>query len=245
MASAHQQDIAANLQSVETRIRAACVRAGRRRDEVTLVAVSKTRSLADIVAAYRAGVRHLGENRVEEAEAKIPALRQELGEGAIVWHMIGHVQSRKAKPVVVLCDMLHSLDSLHLAARLERFASEQDTKLPVLLEVNGSGEASKYGFEAWDEAHWENVVDQANSMAGYTHLEVRGLMTMAPIVADPELVRPIFRRVRALRDLLRVRAAFSSWDELSMGMTDDFEVAIEEGATLVRIGRAVFGPSKY
>jgi hypothetical protein len=245
MSAQPEADVAANLAQVEQRIAAACARAGRVRDEVTLVAVSKTRSLAEILAAYRAGVRHLGENRVEEAEAKVPALRQSVAGDPITWHMIGHVQSRKARGAVEFCDIIHSVDSVHLALRLERFASEMGKRVPILLEVNISGEATKYGFPAGDAAQGGELIVQTRQLAALTHLRVEGLMTMAPIVADPEQARPIFRQLRQLRDVLRDQVPFSTWPELSMGMTDDFEVAIEEGATLVRIGRAIFGPATY
>jgi len=245
MADELERSIAANLEGVERRIAAACARVGRKRGEVTLVAVSKTRSIAEILAAYRAGVRHLGENRVEEAEEKVPALRESFAADPVIWHMIGHVQSRKARGAVEFCDVIHSVDSLHLAARLDRFAAEMGKQVPILLEVNVSGEASKYGFAASDLMMHADLSGQVEQLAALVHLRVEGLMTMAPIVADPEQARPVFRALRQLRDELRDRFTFSSWAELSMGMTDDFEVAIEEGATMVRIGRAIFGPASY
>ncbi len=245
MADELERSIAANLEGVERRIAAACARVGRKRGEVTLVAVSKTRSIAEILAAYRAGVRHLGENRVEEAEEKVPALRESFAADPVIWHMIGHVQSRKARGAVEFCDVIHSVDSLHLAARLDRFAAEMGKQVPILLEVNVSGEASKYGFAASDLMMHADLSGQVEQLAALVHLRVEGLMTMAPIVADPEQARPVFRALRQLRDELRDRFTFSPWTELSMGMTDDFEVAIEEGATMVRIGRAIFGPASY
>ncbi len=238
-------DIVANLQLVEGCIAAACARAGRKRQDVTLVAVSKTRSVEEILVAYHAGVRHLGENRIEEAETKIPSLRHAVIAEPIVWHMIGHVQSRKARRTAELCALVHSVDSLHLAARLDRFAGEIGKRLPILLEINVSGEESKYGFRAWDQDGCESLYREAGSLVSLAHLEVRGLMAMAPVVPDPELARPVFRRLRELRDALGARVPSIPWSELSMGMTDDFEVAIEEGATIVRIGRAIFGPSTY
>jgi pyridoxal phosphate enzyme (YggS family) len=245
MSPEERPNIAANLDHVRQRMAAACARVGRRPDEVTLVAVTKTRALEEIVAAYRAGVRHFGENRVEEAAPKIAALRPEFAADPVTWHMIGHVQSRKAALAVEVADLFHALDSLRLAQRLERFAAEKGKRLPVLLEVNVSGEASKFGFPAWDEATLAEFLHTVPLLAPLEHLEVRGLMTMAPIVPQAEQARPVFRRLRELRDILRERCPFAAWDELSMGMTDDFEVAIEEGATMVRIGRAIFGPSTY
>jgi PLP dependent protein len=238
-------DIAANLQRLEARISAACARAGRARSQVTLVAVSKTRSITEVMAAYRCGVRHFGENRVEEAEVKVPALRAESATDPIIWHMIGHLQSRKARQGAELCDVIHSVDSLHLALRLDRFAADLGKRLPVLLEVNVSGEESKFGFLAKGPDACAHFVRTVANLATLEHLEVRGLMTMAPVVAQPEQARPVFQALRQLGDVLREQAPFSAWDALSMGMTDDFEVAIEEGATLVRIGRAIFGPSTY
>ena len=235
-------NIAANLKRVEARIAVACARVGRARSEVTLVAVSKTRPAAEIIAAYHCGLRHFGENRVEEMEEKTPPLRAEFAANPAIWHLIGHVQSRKAKRAVDLADIVQSVDSLHLAERLNRCAAERSARLPVLLECNVSGEEAKYGFAAWDDSVWAETRTQIQQFSRLDHLEVRGLMTMAPIVAQPEEARPVFRRLRQLRDILRQAAPFSVWAELSMGMTDDFEVAIEEGATLVRIGRAIFGP---
>jgi len=245
MADELERHIAANLEGVERRIAAACARVGRAPSEVTLVAVSKTRSIAEILAAHRAGVRHLGENRVEEAEGKVPVLRDSFTADPVTWHMIGHVQSRKARGAVEFCDVIHSVDSLHLAARLDRFAAELGRSVPILLEVNVSGEASKYGFAASDPTARADLTSQIGQFSAFPRLRVEGLMTMAPIVAAPEQARPVFRALRQLRDELRDRAPFSAWRELSMGMTDDFEVAIEEGATMVRIGRAIFGPASY
>jgi PLP dependent protein len=235
-----QERIGANLAQVEERIAAACRRAGRERAEVTLVAVTKTRSLDEIVAAYHCGLRHFGENRVEEAAEKVPALRATFDRDPATWHMIGHVQSRKARDAASLADVVHSVDSTRLAARLDRFAGEADKRLPILLEVNVSGEESKYGFPAWDEVGCDALTEAARQIAALPSLDARGLMTMAPIVADPEEARPVFARLRRLRDALRAVTSLG-WPELSMGMTDDYAVAVEEGATMVRIGRAIFG----
>ena len=235
--------IARNLQRLEARISAACARVGRNRSEVTLVAVSKTRSIAEIRAAYACGLRHFGENLVEEAETKIPELRRALADDPAVWHLIGHVQSRKARRAAELADLIHSVDSVRLATRLDRFAEELSRRLPILVQINVSGEATKYGWAAWDAETSEASLREIESLAKLEHLEVRGLMTMAPLVDDAELVRPVFRALRELRDLYRQRLDFSAWRDLSMGMTNDFEVAIEEGATLVRIGRALFDPN--
>jgi pyridoxal phosphate enzyme (YggS family) len=229
------QDIAANLARVQQQIAAAADRAGRDPSEVTVVAVSKTRTPDEIRAAWRAGVRHIGENRVEEAEAKRPRL--DLAD--VTWHMVGHLQSRKAGRALGCFDIVHSVDSVKLARRMDRLLAEQGRTLPVLIEVNVSGEASKYGFSLAERG----VLDQAVAeIVSLPNLRVEGLMTVAFIAQDAEEVRPVFARLRALRDELALEFPQSAWTHLSMGMTDDFGVAVEEGATMVRIGRAIFGP---
>ncbi|RLC72270.1 MAG: YggS family pyridoxal phosphate-dependent enzyme [Chloroflexi bacterium] len=253
-------DIEANLRDVQRRIAKAAGRAGRDPAEITLVAVTKTLTVDHILTAYKLGVRHIGENRVHEAAEKIPVVSQwleERGFSPITWHMVGHLQSRKARDAIRLFDLIHSVDTLKLARRLDRLLSSSPPGLggkeggregkvmPILLEANVSGEESKYGF-ALDR--WEEDREQRESFFGIVeeiltlpHVEVWGLMTMAPIVADPEEARPYFRSLRRLRDALAERFPGEHWQHLSMGMTDDFEVAIEEGATMVRIGRAIFG----
>jgi len=224
---------------VRARIAAAAKRAGRDPAEVTLVAVSKTQSAEEVAAAYAAGLRLFGENRVEEAGPKVQAVTRLLAPTpAPDWHMVGHLQSRKAGDVVPWATMVHSVDSVKLALRLSRFCIAAGKELPILLEVNISGEASKYGLAP--EA-LSALVEQAIEPPGFPGLRLEGLMTMAPIASDPELVRPVFARLRGARDDLARRYPALNWRHLSMGMTDDFEVAIEEGATMVRIGRAIFG----
>ncbi|MEK7874050.1 MAG: YggS family pyridoxal phosphate-dependent enzyme [Chloroflexota bacterium] len=217
------------LQAILQRIARAAERAHRVPSDVTLVAVTKTIAPPDIERAFRLGVRHFGENRVQEAEGKIAALAHLRPH--ITWHMVGHLQSNKARMAVLLFDMVQSVDSFSLAQELSRRAAKPrghgTRPLPILLEVNVAGEASKSGFSP------DAVAEAVQSVARLPNLELRGLMTVAPLAADPETVRPAFRRLRELRDALGLR-------ELSMGMTDDFEVAIEEGATMVRIGRALF-----
>lgn len=238
-------DVGRNLDQVRERMAGAATRAGRDPAEITLVAVTKTHPPEVVLEAHQAGVRHFGENRVGEGMAKIPAVRPLLSGLQPTWHMVGHVQSRKARDTVEHFDYVHSVDRLKIARRFSRFAQEAGRTLPVLLECNVSGEESKYGF---DMARWEQqegrrdafftAVEEILSLPG---LAVEGLMTMAPFVADPETVRPVFGSLRALLDALRERFPRHAWSHLSMGMTDDFEVAIEEGATMVRIGRAIFG----
>jgi pyridoxal phosphate enzyme (YggS family) len=215
--------IAENLANVRARVAAACERAGRSPDGVTIVGISKGQPGDAIAEAWAAGLHDFGENRVQEAAAKIPALA-ERGVRP-VWHLVGHLQSNKIGPALGLFAILQSVDSTRLAGMISQRAKQP---VPVLLEVNVAGETSKFGF-APDE------VEQAcREIGGLPNLDLRGLMTVAPMTADPEAVRPVFRRLRELRDACGLR-------ELSMGMTDDFEVAIEEGATIVRIGRAIFG----
>ena len=246
------KDVTHNLKRVQERMAEAALRAGRDPAGVTLVAVTKTRPAGEVVAAYQAGVRHVGENRVEEALAKIPAVQAALPGPQPTWHMVGHVQSRKARDVVAHFDHVHSVDRLKIARRLSGFAHETGRVLPVLLECNVSGEEAKFGFDlpGWerDAARQEAFFAAVEEILPLPGLSVQGLMTMPPLVTDPETVRPVFASLRALLDALRERfptqglASGHDWRHLSMGMTDDFEVAIEEGATMVRVGRAIFGP---
>jgi hypothetical protein len=233
-------DLEANLYAVQTRMADAAQRVGRNPAEITLVAITKTQPPEIVRAAYELGLRHFGENRVEEGEAKVGLLP-----GDITWHMIGHIQSRKAKRVVPLFQFVHSVDSAELAQRLSRLCSERPERLPVLLECNVSGEATKYGFpadlHADPKAHGA-LLAAIEEIVALPQIEVQGLMTMAPVVSDPEQARPFFARLRQLRDILAMAFPRNDWHELSMGMTDDFEVAIEEGATLIRVGRAIFAP---
>jgi hypothetical protein len=220
---------------------AASKRARRDPAETMLVVVTKTQSPAAIQAAYDLGLQQFGENRVEEAETKVQGLPAD-----ITWHMIGHIQSRQARHVVPLFQVVHSVDSVKLARRLDALCAEQGRRLPILLEFNVSGEANKYGLRAdrWpgDTGQRREALAAVAEIAALQHLAVQGLMTMAPLVAEPEQARPYFARLRALRDELAAAFPAISWSQLSMGMTDDFEVAVEEGATLLRIGRAIFAP---
>ncbi|HLZ73205.1 MAG TPA: YggS family pyridoxal phosphate-dependent enzyme [Dehalococcoidia bacterium] len=216
--------IAANLETVRGRIARAAARAGRDPASVRLVAISKTYGPEAVLAAWNAGQRDFGENRVQEAEEKIPAVAA--GGARPVWHLVGHLQTNKVRPALQLFDILQSVDSLHLAEALQRRSVDP---VPVLIEVNAGGEASKGGFAP------EETADAIAALRSLTHLRVQGLMTVAPPVSDPEAVRPVFRELASLARRLEL-------PELSMGMSGDFEVAIAEGATLVRIGTAIFGP---
>lgn len=231
----------ANLARVQERIAAAAARAGRSPEQITLIAVSKTQPAEAVVAGLQLGICHFGENRVEEAAPKIMAVNALLGDRDRhpCWHMIGHVQSRKAEEVAAAgYQLVHSVDSVKLARRLSRYSLSLGRVQDILIEVNVSGEPNKYGFAP---AELEAAVAE---IAAQTGVRVRGLMTMAPIAEDPEEARSVFAGLRQLRDVLAIQFPDLDWGHLSMGMTDDFEVAIEEGATLVRIGRALFGPRR-
>jgi pyridoxal phosphate enzyme (YggS family) len=242
-------DITGNLARVRERIAEAAQRSGRDPEEVRLVAVTKTHPVDVVLAAYEAGVRHFGENRVGEGISKITALELYISDPLPTWHMIGHIQSRKASRVVEYYDYVHSIDRLKIAQRLSRCADESNRTITVLLECNVSGEASKYGFplENWeqDEAQRSTFLAAVEEIVALPALEVRGLMTMPPYVDDAEQVRPLFVSLRVLRSALRRRFRSVDWHHLSMGMTNDFEVAVEEGATMVRIGRGIFGPRSH
>jgi pyridoxal phosphate enzyme (YggS family) len=215
--------IAENLAAVRARVGAAARRAGRRPRDITIVGVSKSQPAAAVAEAYRAGLRDLGENRVQEAGAKIISLR---AMGCTPrWHLVGNLQRNKVRVALDLFDILHSVDSVPLAEAIDARARRV---VPVLVEVNVAAEPTKRGVSP---AALRAVVQRLRELP---NIDVRGLMTVAPRTEDPEEVRPVFRELRALRDALGLK-------ELSMGMTDDFEVAVEEGATLVRIGRAIFG----
>ncbi len=203
-----------------------------------VVVVSKSQPLGVVKAAISAGITLLGENYVEEAVEKVAALQG----STVEWHMIGHIQSRKAEPVATHFAMVHSVDDLKLARRLDRFCGEQKHALPILLEVNVSGEESKFGFPAWEEGRWNALLPDLEQIAALPNLKVSGLMTMPPYSPDAEAARPFFQRMRRLRDYLRAHLPQASWTELSMGTSVDFPVAIQEGATFVRIGEAILGP---
>ncbi|NLV74716.1 MAG: YggS family pyridoxal phosphate-dependent enzyme [Chloroflexi bacterium] len=232
--------IRANLQDIQQTIADACARTGRQQGSVQLVAVTKQRSIAETLAVCQCGVRYLGENRVEELSRKVP-LMHELWRGPeITWHMIGHLQSRKADDALSYSHICHSVDSFKLAARLERLAQARGCVYPVLLECNVSGEASKDGFVLAERDSWAEFVANAAHLVQYRHTQVRGLMTMAPVTQDPEDARGTFSKLRELQMYLAQALPELDWRELSMGMSGDYRVAIEEGATLVRIGSAIF-----
>lgn len=248
MSEQEQADrVRANILAIRERIDAAARRAGRDPGSVKLIAVSKTHPPESVRAAMAADVADFGENRVQEAGEKAEMLADVAG---LRWHLIGHLQRNKVRRAVAIFDLVHSVDSLRLAETLDRAVSEADqasgrARLPVLLQVNIAGENQKEGFDLAgglaNAARLAQFRAEVAQIVELRHLEVRGLMMIAPYVADPESVRPYFRALRELRDDLARDVFGLPWSELSMGMTGDYEVAVEEGATLVRVGRAIFG----
>lgn len=231
-------DIRQNLTRVQAQIAESARRAGRNPESVRLVVVTKTHPVETVRAAVEAGAAILGENYAEEAVAKMQAVDRM----DVEWHMIGHVQSRKARLVAENFALMHSLDSLKLARRLDNFAAEAGRVLPVLLEFNVGGEPSKSGWGAGDESRWGELLPEVEEILSLGQLETRGLMTMPPLGEQAEASRAYFVRLRRLRDFLGRHFPQSAWDELSMGTSLDFTVAIEEGATLVRVGTSILGP---
>ena len=227
------------LNEVEGRVSEAAQRSGRDPSDIQIVAVTKGHSIETVRAAYDCGLRWYGENRVRQGLQKMDALAELEG---VQWDMIGHIQSRKAKLVVPKYHWVHSVDRIKIARYLNRYAQEAGRRLTVLLECNVSGEEAKYGFDLTSEKEWPAWLETAEMIAEMDGLEVRGLMTMAPWQADEATVRTTFQRLHELRAFLREQLAGYDWSQLSMGMTDDFEIAVEEGATILRLGRALFGP---
>jgi pyridoxal phosphate enzyme (YggS family) len=231
-------EIKINYEQVKDKIINAANRSGRNPDSIRLIVVTKSQPLEVVKAAVEAGASILGENYAEEGLDKILALHAESG---VEWHMIGHVQSRKAALVANHFNYLHSLDGLKLAKRLDSVLGESDKKLPVLLEFNVGGEESKYGWQAIDEKNWEKFLPEIEQILDLPHLRVEGLMTMPPYYQVSELIRPFFSKLRKLRGYLTDKFPNTNWNELSMGTSSDYEIAVEEGATFIRVGRAILG----
>jgi len=219
-------------------IEGATLRSGRPPGSVQLVTVTKSQSVELIQSAIAAGATRLGENYVEEAVTKINVIIDQ----TVEWHMIGHIQSRKAELVARFFDMVHSLDSTKLAGKIEKTCTKLDRIMPALLEVNVSGEESKFGFPAWDERLWPELEPQLEQILALPHLRILGLMSMPPFSDDPERTRPYFQRMKRLQNYLQEHFPQSNWGELSMGTSTDFIAAVEEGATIVRVGRSILGP---
>ena len=227
--------LAENFKRVEERIAKACARAGRSRDEVTLIAVSKTKPAEVVREAYDLGFRVFGENKVQEIVDKYDSLPPD-----IKWHMIGHLQRNKVKYIVGKVELIHSVDSLRLVEAIEKEAAKREEIVKILAEVNAAKESSKFGLMP------EDVPAFADCIANYPHIRLCGLMTIAPFVQNPEENRQYFRRLRKLSvDIAEKKVNNVTMSILSMGMTNDFEVAVEEGATMVRIGTALFGSRNY
>jgi len=229
------------LQTLD-RIAVAARSVNRNPDDVKLVVVTKTQPLDVVQAAVEAGARILGENYPEEGVMKIQSMAGQIG---VEWHMIGHVQSRKANLAAEYFDLVHSLDSLKLAERLDRFAGEFERTLPVLLEFNVGGEQSKSGWNMTDVTKLDALMPELETLLALPHLQVRGLMTMPPLGENPESARMYFQKLALLRNILAKRFPQADWSALSMGTSSDYETAIQEGATMVRIGTAIIGARQY
>ena len=224
-----------NLQQVEENIKKACKKSGRDRADVTLIAVSKTKPVEMLQTVYDCGVRDFGENKVQEMCDKMEVLP-----GDIKWHMIGHLQTNKVKYIVGRTELIHSVDSVHLAEEIQKQAVKKDVIVPILIEVNIAEEESKFGI------HKEDTIAMVRQIAEMDHLRIKGLMTIAPFVENAEDNRLYFREIKQLSvDIKNQNIDNVSMDVLSMGMTGDYEVAIEEGATLVRVGTGIFGERNY
>lgn len=224
-----------NLAQVEKRIEAACRRAGRDRSEVTLIAVSKTKPAEMLREIYDCGQRVFGENKVQELIDKYETLP-----GDIRWHMIGHLQRNKVKYLIGKTELIHSVDSVRLARTIQEESAKKGCRTPVLIEVNVAGEESKFGVSA------DGALPLIGEIAAFPNLEIRGLMTIAPYVEEPEQNRAVFRKLRQLSvDIAAKNMNNVTMSVLSMGMTNDYEVAVEEGATMVRVGTGIFGARSY
>ncbi len=227
--------IRTQLEEVRSRIRQACERSGRDPDEVTLIAVSKTKPVSMIREAMEAGQTVFGENKVQELCSKYEELP-----GTLEWHMIGHLQRNKVKYIADKAALIHSVDSLRLAETIDQEGAKHQRVIPILIEVNVAGEDTKFGVSV------EEALSLAEQISHLSHVKIRGLMTIAPFVENPEENRPVFARLRQLSvDIDAKNMNNVCMDILSMGMTNDYEVAIEEGATMVRVGTGIFGERDY
>ena len=227
--------LASNLQEVERTIMEACDKAGRAREDITLIAVSKTKPVPMLQEIYNLGVRDFGENKVQELTDKEPQLPTDLR-----WHMIGHLQRNKVKQVIDKAVLIHSVDSVRLAKAIEAEAAKKDIIVQILLEVNVAEEDSKFGLKL------DEVIPAVEEIATMPHVRIKGLMTIAPFVENPEENRTVFAQLQKLSvDIAEKNIDNVSVDILSMGMTNDYQVAIEEGATMIRVGTGIFGEREY
>ena len=227
--------LASNLQEVERKILEACEKAGRAREDITLIAVSKTKPVPMLKEIYDLGIRDFGENKVQELTDKAPQLPADLR-----WHMIGHLQRNKVKQVIDKAVLIHSVDSVRLAKAIEAEAAKRDIIVQILLEVNVAEEDSKFGLKV------NEVLPAIEEIAAMPHVRIKGLMTIAPFVENPEENRTVFAQLQKLSvDIAEKNIDNVSVDILSMGMTNDYQVAIEEGATMIRVGTGIFGEREY
>ncbi len=231
--------ILANYEGIQERIRKAAESGGRSTGEICIVTVTKRQTLEVIRAAYSVGVRTFGENYPQEAEQKINQLADL--EGA-AWHMIGHIQSRKSAVIARNFQMIHSIDSLPHAQKLDAALGSENKSMPALLEINVGGEESKSGWKAEKQADWERMLPEIDLLLQLPNLRIQGLMTMPPLVDQPEINRPYFQNLSRMAGFLNQQFSGRPFISLSMGTSSDFEVAIQEGATMVRIGQAILGP---
>ncbi len=224
-----------NLQEVEQKIQNACKKSNRAREEITLITVSKTKPVSMLQEVYHLGCRDFGENKVQELSEKHPQMPDD-----IRWHLIGHLQTNKVKQVIDKATLIHSVDSVHLATVIEKEAAKKDITVDILIEVNIAEEESKFGFKE------EEVLSAVETIATFSHVRIKGLMTIAPFVENPEENRSVFARLQKLSVDIRSKNIDNvSVDILSMGMTNDYQVAIEEGATMIRVGTGIFGAREY
>ena len=227
--------LAENLREVQAKVEAACKRANRNVEDVTLIAVSKTKPISMLEEIYNEGIRDFGENKVQELTDKYENMEKD-----IRWHMIGHLQRNKVKYIVDKVKLIHSVDSIRLAEAIEQEAAKKNVIVDILIEVNVAEEESKFGLKV------EEVIAMVEEISTFSHLRIKGLMTIAPFVEDPEENRSVFARLRKLSvDINEKNIDNVSVEILSMGMTNDYEVAIEEGATMVRVGTGIFGERDY
>ena len=239
MNNQYTQELKIRYDLTRERIYTSAQKAGRNPDSVRLVVVTKTHPLERIQAALEVGILDFGENYPEEAVEKIDSIGSVAG---LNWHMIGHIQSRKADLVAKNFSLVHSLDSYKLAERLNRFANEKGRVLSVLLECNVSGEESKFGYPTFEKRQWDVLLFEIEKITRLSNIKINGLMTMPPLFDDSEKTRPYFRRLYELQGYLYKKYPELDWKELSMGTSSDFPAAIEEGATIIRVGTAILGP---
>lgn len=224
-----------NIDIVTSKIEAACKRSGRNSGDVTLIAVSKTKPVSDIEQAYESGTRDFGENKVQELDEKFPVLPKD-----IKWHLIGHLQRNKVKYIVDKVELIHSVDSVRLAEQIEHEAEKKNLTVNILVQVNVANEDTKFGLRS------EDTIDIVKQISCLSHVRIKGLMTIAPFTDNPEDNRGYFRKLKELSDEIdALHIDNVEMKELSMGMTGDYEVAVEEGATLVRVGTGIFGDRNY